>query len=364
MGAVAVAVTLAGCLFGCGETDGGTPSGASVDSAAAEEIVAPYRETPPFPVDVPLSKPMPAGTEIAYISCQTAVCAYFEGLLKPAAEVLGVNLTTIQAGASAESQQSAVSTVASMKPDAVILSPLDPSIVGNQLKALDAAEIPVVSLGVLRGADYGVDVRLSAERANEQYGRILAAYLVATYGSAETVVYDNPELPSTPGFRSGFDDQLADLCPECEFRNVKIPITTVGNRAPAQIVSDLQAHPETKVMVFSNGAAATGLPPALKTAGLTDVEAVLYSPSNDVLQNLRDGSLKGGALARDLTLMAWMAMDATARTIIGDPLTPAEESDDIPKRMLEMEDIDFDPTNGYVAYSDYDQRIKPLWESK
>ncbi len=136
-----------------------------------------------------------------------------------------------------------------------------------------------------------------------------------------------------------------------------IPIATVRNRGPRQIVSDLQAHPDTEVMVFSNRAAATGRAPALKPAGLTDVEAVLYSPSNDVLQNLRDGSLKSGALARDLSLMAWMAMDATARTVIGDPLTEAEENDDIPKRLLDEEDdIDFDPTNSYVADPDYQER--------
>lgn len=363
-GAVTSAALLGLSVLGCSNSDPEPTSaatGAAVDVAVAEDIVGTYRETPPFPIDVALSAPVPANTEIAYISCQTAVCAYFEGLLKPAAEVLGMKLVTIRTGASAESQQSAVSSVVAMQPGAVLLSPHDPSIIGAQLKELDAAGIPVISMGVLRGADYGIDIALTAERANEQYGRILAAYLLATYGDVPTVVYDTPELPFTTAFRAGFDTQVDELCPDCELRSVKVPVATIGNRAPSQIVSDLQAHPETQVMAFSNGAMATGLAPALKTANLSDVEAVLHFPSNDVLQNLLDGSLKGGALALDFKLIASMAMDVAARTVVGDPLTTAEEADDMPKRLLEQDDIDFDPANGYVAYPDYEERLEELW---
>ncbi len=93
---------------------------------------------------------------------------------------------------------------------------------------------------------------------------------------------------------------------------------------------------------------------------ISDVEGVLHFPSNDALQNLRDGSLNGAALGLDFNLIAWMAMDAAARTIVGDPPTAAEEADNMPKRLLEQNDLDVDPANGYVAYPEYQERIQDL----
>ena len=51
-----------------------------------------------------------------------------------------------------------------------------------------------------------------------------------------------------------------------------VPVATIGSSAPSRIVSDLQANPDTNVALFANFETATGLPAALRTAGITVLE--------------------------------------------------------------------------------------------
>ena len=70
---------------------------------------------------------------------------------------------------------------------------------------------------------------------------------------------------------------MDELCPDCKVRTTDIPITSIGTKAPSDIVSDLQRNPQTNVAVFPTLAAALGLPAALKTAGI-DVDVVEAAP--------------------------------------------------------------------------------------
>jgi ribose transport system substrate-binding protein len=363
--ALGATVTLAGLALvaGCGSSGQETATALTADAQAkAKELVAPYEGKPgAFPVTERLSSPVPAGTRIAYIDNGNALVSLIFRLMQPAAKELGVDLYAVRAGTSASGVQAAFSTVVQQRPAAVINTAIDPALWDNQRKQLIAEGIPVVSLGTVAPASSGL-VQPNGAAAFERQGRLQAAWLVANNDkSVEAVLYEHNELAYAAAVKKGFESELEKLCPDCTARVVQIPITEVGNKAPERIVSDLQAHPGTRAVVFQSSAVATGLPAKLKVAGLKDVQIVGANPLPTNLQYLKD---KQGAveLGADLNTLAWTAVDTAARLIVGQKLQPnVVKGDALVHQFLRPEDITFDPTRGFSAYPDVAERFKALW---
>jgi ribose transport system substrate-binding protein len=361
-GVVAVASALL-LLAGCG--DKGASSSATIsdsDRAKAQAVIAPLEGKPSaFPITEPLSSPVPAGSRIAYVDNGDALVALMYQLMKPAAEALGVDLYTVRAGTSASGVATAFSTVAQQKPAAVINTAIDPALWENQRKTLIAEGVPIVSLGTLAPASAGL-VQPNSEAAFENQGRLQAAWLVANHDKAvDAALYIHRELAYSKAVVDGFEAGMKEFCPSCKTRVVEIPITEIGNKAPQRIVSDLQSHPDTDAMVFQSSAVVTGLPAALKVAGLDHVEIVGANPVPTNLQYLKDKQ-ETVELGADLNTLAWTAIDTAARLITGQKLQQnVADGSALVQQFLEPKDITFDPTHGFSAYPDVADRFKALW---
>ena len=140
---------------------------------------------------------------------------------------------------------------------------------------------------------------------------------------------------------------------------MQVPVATIGNKAPQIVVSDLQAHPDTKTAVFSSEEAATGLPAALKVAGVT-VDTVGFAPDPAVLGYIKNGDITAG-LGFDIRTSAWVQLDMVARLLTGQALTTQEAADPSVMQMLERKDVSFDPSHGYNGYPDVGDRFAKLW---
>ena len=101
---------------------------------------------------------------------------------------------------------------------------------------------------------------------------------------------------------------MENLCPECSVRVIDIPLSTVGNTAPNRIVSDLQQNPDTNMAIFATNEMAEGLPAAMKTAGIEDVETWGFGSTPANLQDIKEGGLTG-ALEIDLPVDVWTYVD-------------------------------------------------------
>jgi ribose transport system substrate-binding protein len=192
------------------------------------------------------------------------------------------------------------------------------------------------------------------------YGRLMADWAVTKKGDeADVVFYSVPELSFSAVVKQAFDQEIARLCPGCKVREAMVPVTTIGSTAPARVVSDLQANPDTNVAVFSTMEAATGLAAALRTAGL-DVLTIGLGPTPSNLQDVKSGGLTAG-LASDAAVQVWMAVDAAARVALGQELSDQERVGVPPIQLLEAGDITFDPSRGFSAYPDFAERFAKLW---
>jgi len=233
---------------------------------------------------------------------------------------------------------------------------------GGGLKALADGGAKVVSIQINKDVTpYGISFNYLGSNLSQQNGKLLADWVIANKGAdADVVVYGLPTLDLSAPLQKAFEDEMSKNCSSCKVRAVPIDVATVGTTAPRTIVTDLQAHPKTNVAVFVSFQVATGLPAALKAAGLS-VTTVGFAPTTGVLQDIKDGNLTAG-LAIDFPTSIWTAVDAAARLVQGDQPTKGEQAGQIPEQFLEQKDITFDPTQGWTGYPDYAQRFTKLWQ--
>jgi ribose transport system substrate-binding protein len=305
-------------------------------------------------------KESPAGKSIVYIQCGTPYCALVGSLLGEAAEAIGMHLTTIKAGASASAVSAAFDSAISQDPDSVITAGINPELFQNQLKKLQADKVPFASLGLVNAEDYGMIPSVDGKLEFERDGTLMANYVIAEYGPESNIVWYNvPELPFTAVEEAAFNATIAKNCPGCSVRKADIGVETIGNTAPSQVVSDLQANPDTDVAVFSVEDIQIGLPAALAAAGIS-VKTMGLAPGPTNLQYLKEGK-ETAALAEDAPVQAWTAVDEVGRLVNGQELSGDEAKGLSDVQLLTPEDITFDTSKGWTGYPDYVERFEKLW---
>ena len=341
-------------------SSGGTSSVAGPVVTAAARAVAPYLDRPsPFPVTQPLTK-VPRGSTIAYMDCGTPICALYYDLLGPAAKVMGVKLTRIQAGTSASTVANAFDSVVAQKPAGVIVVAIDVQLWARQLKQLQAAHIPVVTQGVNGAVAYGVEDPQVAEPEEDRDGALMADYVVSHFGPKSNVVfYGVPELSYSPLLQAAFVKELKAQCAGCTFRYVPISVTEIGSSAPATVVSDLQAHSSTNVAVFATDEIEYGLPAAAQQAGIK-VKTLGYGAGPTNLEYLKEGK-ETAVLAGAESVDTWTLLDQVAREIEGQKPSGEEAKGLSVITFLTQPDVTFNPSQGYIGYSNFAQRFARLW---
>lgn len=361
----ALAVVL---LAGCGSTSGAasSPSEGSkgVDTAQIEKILAPYTgHASAFPVDEPLKKKLPGGAKIAFLQCATPFCSIMAELVAPAVKAMGAELTVVKADSSANGLQSAAESIISQDPAAVIIAGIDPAAIGNQLKTLDAKGTPVLSNGAIGGSEYGIDVSFNDREAMQIVGDTLAAWAVQQKGAKTHVVfYTIPELSFASIVEKAFTKKVGELCPSCSIRTVDISVKAIGSTAPHDVVSDLQAHPDSNVAIFASEEAATGLPSALKVAGIQHQVLINgFGATPAQLEEIQNRDL-AASMAVDVPVIMWSLVDAAARLATGQPVTAGEKAGVPPLQMVDATALKgHDIKNGYSAYPTFAQTFAGLW---
>ncbi len=352
-----------GSASGSGTATAGGEGISAAALATAKANLAPYTGHPSaFPVDKPLLKKPAAGTKFSFLQCSTPICALFAKIIQGPTHALGVELTVTKAGPSAQALQTAVSSIVAGNPAAVLIPAADPVQYRQGMQDLADKGIPVVSQGVVDGAQFpAIKASILSDKATTLAGKLLADWVVQRNGTKPSVFYSVPELSFSTFIAEGYKKEMASLCPSCVVRYEKLPITTIGSTAPTAITSDLQKHPETKTVVFASLEAAGGLPAAMKVAGLT-ADTVGFAPDPAVLGYIKSGDITAG-LGYDTVTSTWVQVDIAARLIAGEPLTAAEMADENVMQMLEKGDITFDPSHGYSGYPDIAERFAKLWPS-
>jgi ribose transport system substrate-binding protein len=288
-------------------------------------------------------------------------------MVEAAGKAMGVETKQIKAGSQASEIANAFDTAVAEEPDAVLVPAIEPSLFRTQLEELQENGVTVVTSGVVDPQEYGIEYADFSRPSVENTGKLLAAKAVAQKGDeADIAYYAVPELAFIGVQQEAFEAEMENLCPECAVRYVDIPLSTVGNTAPSRMVSDLQQNPDTNMAIFSTNEMAEGLPAAMKTAGIENVETWGFGSTPANLQDIKEGGLTG-ALEIDLPVDVWSYVDEAARAIIGQELSKSEKEGVPPDpdfQFLESKDITFDPTHGWTGYPEFEEKFAELWSGK
>jgi ABC-type sugar transport system substrate-binding protein len=328
---LAVSMTMALGLAACGGSTAATPaapSGGASDGASAASGLAEAKahvaeaETRPTQINIttPVSKPVPTGKKIMFISCGSANCALESDIIKSATDKLGWTLETINTDGSPEQAKAAWTQAVTKKPDAILYTATDRPIIDPQLRQLEKDGVFVAACCTVDPPEDGISYVIGDATTNARVGDDMAAMAAVNNNGAGGTLYVNlPVFPILTAVKDAYVSSLKTFCSACTVQNLDLPLSAIGKDAPDKIVSAVRAKPEIKTIVLSVDAIGIGLPAALRAAGLTDKVLIIgEGPVESTLAEIKAGQ-RGPTNVFPYYESMYSMVDAVVRHVVGDP---------------------------------------------
>ena len=335
---VAVGVTVLLAMTACSSSGSGsqgtTPSSSttsSQDNAAAaagiqwaDNVVKQSSVRPTtLPITTPVSKTIPKGKTLEYISCGLAPCVLQGQQLEQADNLLGWKTKVINTDGSTGQLKTAWQTAVQDKPNGIIYSGQDPSIFATEVPALIAQGTWIGCLGCSTDQFKGLSYAIAGLNVYKLGANVQVAWAIQNSGGKANALIVN--LPASIPLNLSAEQAQAAFkahCPDCTVGQLNIDAAQIQN-APAQIVSYLRAHPATKYVIFMIDDLAAGVPAALSAAGIKDpqdVQLIGNSPTSTTAQYVREGTISADLAFPNFENL-FTTVDAYVRYVVGDPVT-------------------------------------------
>jgi ribose transport system substrate-binding protein len=370
--AFAAVLVLGFGVVACGSDDedggggsSGSASAGATDTAGKEALAkaeAAVAESSKKPTDIGTDTKLEKsakGKRVAWVACTTNICSTGTKYFKEAAAELGLDVTVISVGPTPDAMQKAMNSVVSGNFDVVSIGLIPAVVVGKQLAQLKKDGVPVIAGGnQAQPNDAIVGATLGAETL-DRVGTLAANSVAAdSKGKGKVVYLTTPEFPGLKPTVDGFSRTLKENCPGCSMDLLNVKTTDIGTGIPRQVVSYLQKHPDVSYVDCQFGDLFTGLPQALKTAGLDKQVKLIDQASSPVNFEYTKQNQQYATVGSFLDVLSWQSADAMAKVATGMPF----EEPGYPIQLLYPKDITFD-TNAQPPFGDPDwkEKFKALW---
>ncbi|WP_424810326.1 sugar ABC transporter substrate-binding protein [Rhodococcus sp. 27YEA15] len=366
---VVLGVSLVASAISCSSTDSG---GGRTGDTPAENVQEAKANTeknmqPPTINYNPGPLPgNPAGKHVTAVIPTTAKGQTNVALFQQTAGILGINLTIKQVGTSAEEITNTFDEIANDKDlDGLYVNSRDPSLWQPQFDRIAARNIPIV-LGAITDdpawTPRSVNV-LSADRVVVNSTNDAADWMVAdSNGTGESVVFTIPVQLALAKIADAYTDRVKSTCPGCSTERVDVKgFSAIGKDLPGTLVSYLQSHPDVKYVYMAFSDMVTGVPDALRSAGIRDVKVASQSAAAANIQYIRDGG-QAADVAFTHPFVAYVIMDTLSRGMLGGSMKAADEWM-MPIQLLTSENIGSAVVNddGSVAVAGLNEHFLELW---
>jgi ABC-type sugar transport system substrate-binding protein len=321
---VATALVAAGCGSSGSSGSSSSGGGASAQGLAQAQAVVKQASTRPSTITVtqPISKPVPTGKKVVFISCGVEACNVQGKIIAQGARDLGWSASTIATDGSPEKLQGAFETALRNGADAVILNAVNRAAVAKQIAEAKKKGVAFVTCCSTESVGDGILYNTSTAEQNAKIGTALAAKAVAdSKGEADTLYVNISAFDILKPLGASFEKSYKEYCPSCSVATIDIPLTALGKDAPDRIVSYLRSHPKVNYVVLSvSDALGTGLPAALQAAGLGGKVKILgQGASTQIYQYISGGQVQS-VVPFDYYAVDYQMLDALARHFAGVPI--------------------------------------------
>jgi ABC-type sugar transport system substrate-binding protein len=367
--AALAAVVTAGAVAGCGSSNDSSSSSSSSSTAAnaskssalgeAQQIMQQGVARPTgISVTTPIGKPIPSGKKLVFISCGTSSCQLQGDIIKQAAAHLGWSSQTVATDGSPAQIQNAFTTALRNGADAVILNAATRDAIAKQLAQAKAKGVAYVGCCSTDTVGDGYLYNTSTPQQNARIGKFLAAAIASDSKGkdANTLYVDIPAFTILGALGESFKSEYQRLCEGCKYAKIDIALPQLAN-APNTIVSYLRSHPDTKYVALSvTDALGTGLPAALKAAGLNDIKIVGQGGDPTAFQALKQGQILA-LVPFDYFNVDYQMVDALARHFTGEKI----EQTAPPLWLLTKDNLPSDYTKLFPSVESYQSQFLKLW---
>lgn len=372
--AAATAIVLACGVSACGSddedtggaSDGATQAETSNAQATAKESLAKLTKAPTgVGVDEPLSKAPQAGKTIAIMNCGTPSCTAWAEAAKQAVAAVRWKPQVFDQGTAPQKIGAAWNQVVRLKPDGVMNIGIPKAAIANQLKKLEAADIPVVNAAVGDQPGDGQVAILSGPETATPVGASQADAIVAEVGDEANVVYHtSPEFPVTSVYKKGFVDRMKELCSSCKVEDLDLSAAGAATgENVTKIVNYLRSHPDVNYLAGNDGVM-VGVPNGLRAAGLSDRVGIIGQSSGPTQFAYLEERSQSNAAYKATSYFppfetAWRGVDVLARQFNGDPLDPVRTP--VPFMVLTPDNLPSDISKYFPIVDGYQDKFKKLW---
>jgi ribose transport system substrate-binding protein len=278
-----------------------------------------------------------------------------------AAKALGWSYKTLSySNENPTSLVTAMKQALQFKPVAVSFSGASQAVFANEVSAYQQAGVLILPTAAGPGVVINKTVPANIGDFTDA-GKSMGSWFISTSGGkGNALEVDVPALPVLTESLTGMNQVLKAQCPGCKTTTLDATLTQIGgNTLVSAIVSKLRQNPSIKYVISSYLPFTSGLPAAMKAAGLSGITYAGAQPDPSDLQAIQSGNEAMAAIQNNV-LIGWMAVDSIARAAAGMTVPPGDGG--APSQLLVKSNINTTNLLAYALPPNYQQEFKTLWK--
>jgi ribose transport system substrate-binding protein len=365
LGACAVLTLI---VAACGGSSGG--SGTTEEASALfPKAVKKNEEFEKRPTSIgltePIGKPVPSGKTIDFIQCEVPACAEQGDIYEEAFKPLGWKLVRINVGGTPEEIQAGYQKAIADKPDGVLGSGNPPVLYEKQVLELEKMGIPVVQSYIQAEPGNGITAVIAGNETSEVQGSMMAYYILAHLQSkdAEIGIVNVNGFETVTKQAEVAEEVIEEECPECKSVRLDVPISSIGSDFPQRMSSFLTSHPNMEWSTAAYSDLVTGLPTALKGAGVEGKNLVTININTSIAPYLAKGEYLEATMGTSFPEVYWRAVDTLARIFTDESIEADNEGSTLPFWTITAETLPSE-TEDFPIVVDYQEQYEKLWGVK
>lgn len=363
------AISLAACSSSGSNSSSGSSDGGSASSvpdkpsglAAAQTFLDQYSTTATtLPITAPL-KSRPVGKVLYAVANSTPVSIVTTQQIVIAGKKLGFTVKTINQGGTSQSAQQAWDAVVAAHPAAVIgEGGVETEVFKQQLGELHQMHVPVVLEASDQPAGYeGVLATTLNPSFLYLQGRLQAAYAaIHTQGKGGILYITVPEIAVLDDELNGFKTEMKQVCPSCQYDTRDFTVDQLGSVVPGEVLSYVQAHPDTKYVIAGFSDMFLGVPQRLSLGGFKNVHGI--GEADTPPYTYLTSGFEVADAAVPVSYKAWYTSTLVSYALAGQALP--NPVPDYPTIMLTKSDVEaLQPGQFWPGVENYEALFEKIW---